>query len=205
MVFDPYVYPGTTVLKNKFHTKNRNFLQKIERPFTAKRSEEFQKQPLPEKIDYEYFKSIHSYIFQDIYEWAGKQRTVDLAKDGHIFCRANEIESTAENIFNRLNKENNFKGTTKKELANKLSSLFFEINELHPFREGNGRTQREFLKNIAKINNYELSFRNISSEEMIEISINKDTTILTGKFNEGLSPKTKKRELKKHKVQEREK
>ena len=204
MAFDPYVYPGTTVLKNKFHTKDRNFLQKIEKPFTAKRTEEFKKQPLPEKIDYEYFKSIHAYIFQDIYEWAGKQRTVDLAKDGHIFCRVKDIEDTARNIFSKINKENNFKGTTKKELANKLSNLFFELNELHPFREGNGRTQREFLKNIAKINNYELSFRNISSEEMIEISINKDTPILTVKINAGLSPKTKKRSLKKHKEQERE-
>lgn len=73
MAFNSYVYPGTTILKNKFHTKDRNFLQKIERPFTAKRTEEFQKQPLPEKIDYEYFKSIHGYIFQDIYEWAGEQ------------------------------------------------------------------------------------------------------------------------------------
>ena len=73
MAFDPYVYLGTKALKNKFHTKNRNFLQKIERPFTIKRSEEF---------DYIYFKSIHKYIFQDIYEWAGKQRTVDLAKEG---------------------------------------------------------------------------------------------------------------------------
>lgn len=75
---------------------------------------------------------------------------------------------------------------------------------MHPFREGNGRTQREFLKNIAKINNYELSFRNISNEEMIEISINKDMKILADKFNEGLSIKSKKIELKKHKEQERE-
>ena len=91
MSFDPYVYLGTTVLKNKFHTKDRNFFQKIERPFTIKRSEEFDKKHLPEKFDDIYSKSIHKYIFQDIYEWAGEQRTVDVVKDGHIFCRVKEM------------------------------------------------------------------------------------------------------------------
>lgn len=186
MSFDPYVYPGTTVLKNKFHTKDKNFLQKIERPFTIKRSEEFDKEPLPEKFDYSYLKSIHKYIFQDIYEWAGEQRTVDLAKDGHIFCRVAEVEAVAESIFDRLNRENNFKGSTKKELAGKLSDLFFEINELHPFREGNGRTQRQFLSNLAKTNGFELDFRNISSEEMTRISADKDKKRMEEKINENL-------------------
>lgn len=199
MAFDPYVYPGTTVLKNKFHTKDRNFLQKIERPFTIKRSEEFDKKHLPEKFDYIYFKSIHRYIFQDIYEWAGEQRTVDLAKDGHVFCRVTEIESTAEKIFSKLDKENNFKNLTKEELSHKLSDLFFEVNQLHPFREGNGRTQRQFLSNLAKINGYELDFKNISSDEMIKISVNKDKKSMIEKINENLKTISRKKELKKKK------
>ena len=84
------------------------------------------------------------------------------------------------------NKEKKFKGSSKKELANKLSSLFFKMNELHPFQEGNGRTQRQFLSNLAKTNGFELDFRNISSEEMTRISADKNKKRMEEKINENL-------------------
>ena len=129
---------------------------------------------------------------------------MDLAKDGHIFCRVTEIESTAEKIFSKLDKENNFKNSTKEELSHKLSDLFFEVNQLHPFREGNGRTQRQFLSNLAKINGYELDFKNISSDEMIKISVNKDKKSMIEKINENLKTISRKKELKKNKEKDLE-
>ena len=204
MAFDPYVYPGTSVLKNKFHVKSDSFLYKIERAFTIKRSEEFQKQSLPKKFDYDYFKSIHRYIFQDIYEWAGEQRTVDLAKNNHIFCRVNEIETSAEKIFAKLEKEKKFKGSSKNKLAEKLSELFFELNQLHPFREGNGRTQKQFLNSIAKFNNYELDFKNFTKEEMIDISIREDRQAFSEKLIQNFKPKSKTKEFNKNRKKELE-
>lgn len=196
---DPYVYPGTTVLRNKLNIKDDKELKIKERGLTTSRIEEFSIKELPKEFDFEYLKSIHKYIFQDIYEWAGEVRKGDISKGNSLFCKAVYIESYASDIFKNLKNKKYFKDIKdKKILSEKLAETFSDINALHPFREGNGRTQREYIRSLAKYNGYELSFTNISKQEMIELSsLSLESKKLAEKFYEGLSElKDLKKEIK---------
>lgn len=168
---DPYVYPGTEILKNKFNCRNKEEFNILERNATAKRLKDIREMEAIGNFNFEHLKKIHKYIFQDVYSWAGEIRNVDISKGNSLFCKSEHIESYASDIFRNLKRENYFKDIDNKEiLSKKLAETFLDINALHPFREGNGRTQREFIRSLAKFNGYELSFSNISKEEMIKLS-----------------------------------
>lgn len=170
-MIDPYVYMGTEVLKNKFGIKDGAKLREIERGLTSQKALKFLKKELPKKFDLDYLKKIHKYIFGDIYEWAGKQRTVDIIKENAFFCKAVNINSYADEVFGKLERKNFLRDITDKKLfSEELAELFLDINALHCFREGNGRTQRIFIINLAKYNGYQLSFKSITNEDMIKLS-----------------------------------
>lgn len=166
---DQYCYPNSRVLKNKLGIKNNNKLHDRERDLSSLRALELFEHPAAGCFDFEHLKTIHAYLFQDIYDWAGKVRTVDIAK-GNLFCKCFAIESEAERIFNELKSEKYLKDLAVNEFAKRLAYYLAEINVLHPFREGNGRTQREFIRQLAYENNYFLSYAGITPDEMIEAS-----------------------------------
>lgn len=87
--------------------------------------------------------SIHKYLFQDVYEWAGKIRLVDIAKS-NMFCKVQFIDAQANEIFGNLKFDNFLNGISREEFVGKSAYYFFEINALHPFRDGNV-TQRHQL------------------------------------------------------------
>jgi len=171
---DKYVYINSEVLKNKFGIIDEKELARKERTKSSIRLLEILdgEAKIKHTFDLEHLQKIHKYLFQDIYTWAGKIRDVDIAKGDTLFCKAINIDNFSKEIFSKLQRENFFKGTTKKEeLVEKLATLFLDINALHPFREGNGRSQREFIRELAEERGYNLDFKNISKEEMIELSI----------------------------------
>lgn len=169
---DPYCYPGTNVLKNKLDIHDTNELYEEERNLSNLRAEELIMNGLPDKptFDFAYIKKIHKYLFQDVYDWAGKVRTVDIAK-GNLFCRCFAIDAEANRIFTELKHDKYLSDLNIGTFAKKLAYYFAEINALHPFREGNGRTQREFIRQLAFQNNYFLSYRGITKDEMITASV----------------------------------
>ncbi|EFE87970.1 Fic/DOC family protein [Fusobacterium periodonticum] len=172
---DPYVYPGTEILINKYGIKNYEELIEIEKIITSSVWQDISegKIKINKTFDYKHLKSLHRELFKEIYEWAGKERTVDISKAGTLFCRAMFIEEEANRIFSRLKKDNFFKDIKDKmEFSEKLGQVFLDINMLHPFREGNGRSQRLFISDLARENGYDLEWENISKEIMIEISRN---------------------------------
>src|SRR5207302_8748423 len=108
---------------------------------------------------------IHSYLFRDVYDWAGGYRTVPLAKaefagGGRItrFAPPESIEAELLKIFDQLAKERFLQGLPRKDFVSKIAILLSEINRIHPFREGNGRTQRTFVSQLAQRLGYELHF-----------------------------------------------
>jgi cell filamentation protein len=119
-----------------------------------------------------HLQSIHKYLFQDIYSWAGKIRTVDIAK-GNIFCLVQFIESQFGEIYKRLRKDNYLKDIADKEImATKIAYYLSEINTIHPFREGNGRTQRLYCHQLCQNNGrYALDFSKVTKDQMIEASV----------------------------------
>lgn len=163
-----YCYPGTDVLKNKLNIHDRDELSVTERDITALRMLQLEKDPIHGQFDFEHLKSIHYFIFRDIYDWAGKVRTVDISK-GVTFCHAEYIEIAAENLFKEL-KNDNSKIMGRTELIGFLAHYIGELNAIHPFREGNGRSQRTFINELASSHGYYLDFSKITNQEMIEAS-----------------------------------
>ena len=100
---DPYGYPNTHILRNKFNIKDNDELQTAERRLSKYRAAELMNAPIRGQFDFTHLCKIHAYLFQDIYDWAGKVRTVDIAK-GNLFCRYFAIDSEASRIFTELKK-----------------------------------------------------------------------------------------------------
>ncbi len=161
-----YCYKGTDVLINKLNITNEKDLYCAERELVLYRTFELNENPLKGNFDFKYLKDIHKYLFQDIYRWAGDVRNCNIAKQD-LFCLFENIESYSNEIFNKLKKEKYYVEYDNETTLDKLVELFADINALHPFREGNGRTQRLFIELLAKINGIDLDLTNVTKKEMI--------------------------------------
>ena len=166
---DPYCYPNSRTLKNKLNIRDFDRLWEAERRLVKYREVELLNGGINGRFNFEHLKRIHRYLFQDVYDWAGEVRTVDIAK-GNLFCRCFAIEAEAERIFGELKQEKYLRDLKAGEFAKRLAYYLAEVNALHPFREGNGRTQREFIRQLAYQNGYFLSYAGITAEEMVEAS-----------------------------------
>ncbi len=122
--------------------------------------------PLKGKLDFEHLKAIHGYLFQDLFYWAGKARTVAIAKD-NLFCLPQYIETYAKDIFTKLKNDKFYQGYEKDQFIDAITNLLADINALHPFREGNGRTQREFIRYVGMLNGYGFDWSKVSENENI--------------------------------------
>lgn len=164
-----YCYPKTDLLINKFDILDGDILFQFERKLVALRQAELNSNSVKGMLDFNHFRAIHKYLFQDIFWWAGEVRNCNIAKRD-LFCLVEHIDSYATDIFERLHSDNFYIELSNDDTIKKIVTLFGDINALHPFREGNGRTQREFVSMLAKINGLEIDFQSISEEEMIEAS-----------------------------------
>lgn len=96
------------------------------------------------------YRALHQHLFQDIYEWAGQDRTVNLGKQGSLFVHASYIANGLNAVFKELGEKNNFRGLNSEEFFDRLGHHMNEINAVHPFREGNGRTMRLHAAQIGR-------------------------------------------------------
>ena len=164
---DFYCYPDSAVLKNKLDIKDWETLEKAEREITGLKAVQFSDSPFQDELDFNYIKKLHKFLFQDIYNWAGETRKVDISK-GNIFCQHELIEVNADFLMNELKAENYLLDTT--DIVKRLAYYLGDLNSIHPFREGNGRIQRLFVAELARRAGYDLDFSGITPEEMIVAS-----------------------------------
>ncbi|MGZ4023288.1 MAG: Fic/DOC family protein, partial [Flavisolibacter sp.] len=113
-------------------------------------------------------------MFQDVYEWAGEARQVNISKGGTHFLPCSLIERGAHSVFSSLKIANHLEGLPPDEFSKRAGHYLGEINHIHPFREGNGRTQREFINHLAQKNGYYIEWKNVTQKQMIEASIEAD-------------------------------
>ena len=165
-----YCYPNSFVLKNRFNITNSEQLEIAEREYTALSIAEIKYTPVKGNLDLEHLQTIHKQIFNDIYDWAGELRTVNISK-GNSFYNHMYILEGAEEIFSKLKREDYLIGISKADIYDKLAYYLGEINVLHPFREGNGRALRVFIEYLAQVAGYSIDFSDISDIEMIEASV----------------------------------
>jgi cell filamentation protein len=165
-VEDIYCYSGTSVLRNKLDLTDQQELDQFEGEITTLRLVELQENPIAGQFDLAHLKKLHFHIFQDIYDWAGELRTVDISRENSRFAHAQFIESAAKSLFNKLQQEHFLKGLTIDQFALRAAHYLSEINVLHPFREGNGRAQRAFITQLCKEVGYSLDYSDLEQHEL---------------------------------------
>lgn len=145
-VADPYCYPGTSVLKNIPGLREQTALDTFEAAATAQRADE----PLPPgRLSVTHYRAIHRHLFQDVYAWAGKFRTTRIGKNGSAFCYPENIGREMRRLFMGFRQRGRLRGLPRKEFVTAAAKFLSTLNAIHPFREGNGRTQTIFLVLMA--------------------------------------------------------
>lgn len=181
--YNLYFYPNG-VMKNLYHIKDDEQLYDIETTFTKTKSRTLDK--VQGNFDFEHLKSINKYLLCGVYQWAGEPRKIDIFKEENgnenSFIHWGDIDKYAEKIFNNLKQSNfleDFK-ENKNKFAKKLCDLYLDINYMHAFVEGNGRTQNEFIKQLALRNGYSLDIeskmQNLKREEYYSLFKEYDLT-----------------------------
>jgi len=136
------------ILNNLANIEDEKILLVFESLKVSKRIEELIDKPIKIK-DSDSLLKIHYFLFQDVYEWAGQVRVVNISKDGKPFFNKERFHIAFKYLDTLISEYRKIRKTNKAELAKKLAVILENINYLHPFREGNGRTQREFLRILA--------------------------------------------------------
>jgi cell filamentation protein, protein adenylyltransferase len=165
---DPHVYPGTATLRNRFNYTDPAKLDRAERRLAADRAT----QPIPRgSFDLPHLCAIHRHLFQDIYDWAGELRTVEISKGSQQFQFRQFIETGMADVHRRLVRSRFLHGLSPTGFAEQAAVILGDINYIHPFREGNGRTQLQYLKQLAQDAGYTLDLAWINGPRWIEASM----------------------------------
>jgi cell filamentation protein len=177
-----YTDSKTGVLRNLADITDEDILLFVESGAVTKRVRELYVNPIIIKNTHSLF-VIHKHLFQDIYAWAGKQRIVEISKDGKQFFPTSHFENAFRYIDTLILGYKKIRKTDKQKLAQKLAEILDNVNYLHPFREGNGRAQREFLRLLALEKGLTLNLNppdNTSVyDRYMQGTINSDTKTLT--------------------------
>ena len=166
-----YCYTDTEIFKNKFSIQDPTLLSEAESEFSAQRLLELEAEPLKGRFSLSYLQNIHNYIFQDIYPFAGKLRTEDISKGDTMFARSQHIKGYTNTILTELKKEVYLKGLPLSKFPNRIAYYMAELNIIHPFREGNGRAIREFIRSLAANCGYTINWNTIDKNILLNASI----------------------------------
>lgn len=165
---DPYCYPDTQVLRNKAGLTDADALEQFETAMTFARSEE----PLPAgRLSITHYCAIHHHLFQDVYDWVGKLRTVRLTKGASTFCYPENIAREMRELFSWLRKRRYLRGLRPADFSRDAAHFLAELNAIHPFREGNGRTQLTFLALVANRADHPLDLDQLDPDAMLDAMI----------------------------------
>ena len=186
-----YCYPNTNVLRNKLGIRDNAELLEAEKRLVALRLAELQKKPIRGKYDFGHLKAIHRHPFQDIYDWAGQERTVDIGK-GNIFCLVSNLQSYGETVFAKYFSQCFAAKDDMNQFVKVFAENYGDLNALHPFREGNGRAQREFARTLCIKCGYDFNIICSTHREMIaasRLSFDKcDNSLLEKVFSRAVVP-----------------
>ena len=166
-----YCYPDSNVLKNKLNIRDNKLLKTAEEEITLIKQMELLKNPIKGNFSKAHLMNIHKFIFEDIYSFAGKIRREQISKADTLFYPPNLIDRELDKVFAKIKEKNMLKETDEEKIFDNLAYLMAELNIIHPFREGNGRSIREFIRLMAKRMGYDLNWGNVDREELLEASI----------------------------------
>ena len=166
-----YFVEGELTLPNKLGIEDAEELKRAEEEIVSARMVELMSTPPTLPFDFNRLKWIHQKLFSDIYDFAGKVRAVRIAKEDSVFCYPEYIEDSQRDIFSHLKEENYLAGLPRKEFITKFAKLADDLNALHPFREGNGRAIRLFLKQLAEHADWYVAYEDMDGQKLLEANI----------------------------------
>jgi cell filamentation protein len=168
---DPHSEPGNQCPKNFFDIANYSELLSIEAPLVAKRAGELDDLGVTGKFDSVHLCAIHHDLFQDVFPWAGELRLVNISKDNSRFAPALHIATALADVMEKLRCESLLANLSLQKFAERAAYYLGEINAIHPFREGNGRAQREFIRQLGVHAGHPLSWAGFTERQMTDASI----------------------------------
>ena len=166
-----YCYPDTNILKNKLNIKDNKLLKTAEEEITLIKQMELLKNPIKGNFSKSHLMNIHRFIFDDIYPFAGKIRREQISKADTMFYPPDLINRELDKVFSKIKEQDMLSEKNGEKIFDNLAYVMAELNIIHPFREGNGRTIREFIRLMAKRLNYNLNWGNVDKGKILEASI----------------------------------
>ena len=166
-----YCYPDSNVLINKLNIRDNKILKTAEEEITLIKQMELLKNPIKGNFTKAHLMNIHKFIFEDIYPFAGKIRREQISKADTLFYPPNLIDRELDKVFAKIKEKNMLKETDREKVFDNLAYVMAELNIIHPFREGNGRSIREFIRIMAKRMGYDINWGNVDKDEILEASI----------------------------------
>jgi cell filamentation protein len=148
VTWDPYLDLQSGLLRNRLGITDARALRHVEAELTTSRIYDLIRSPIPGAYDLAHLRAFHRQIFQDLYDWAGELRTVSIGR-GRLFSLPQHLEADAGELFGWLARAEYLRGRDRAAFVDDLTELYADLNALHPFRDGNGRTQRAFLGQLA--------------------------------------------------------
>jgi cell filamentation protein len=168
---DPYIDDKTGVLKNLLDITSTKELEAAEADITAAVIASIPDRPAVGNFDLDHLKNIHWELFNAIYSWAGEIRTVEIAKENTRFANSDVLKQAAKKLFDKLHVENLLKDLPRDQYIKRLAHYYSEINVLHPFREGNGRTERVFFSQLVAEAGNRLAWESMGADENLRACI----------------------------------
>lgn len=163
-------YEGTTCLVNKFDIRDEVRLSEVEAQITFAKAALLEDNLVDVSFGFSHFKKIHEFLFCDLYDWAGKTRTVNISKKKTKFADFKLIEEIGNKLFSKV--ENGYLSNLSFDsFVERIANLYNDINNLHPFREGNGRTQRIYFTQLIRHYGYDINFSEVDVDFLMIATI----------------------------------
>lgn len=159
-----YCYKDTNVLKNHFGLRNGDQLRKIETDISAVRQNSLLEEPITGRFSSTHLCRIHRYLFGDVYPFAGHFRREDIMKGMTRFLSHKEVKQKVREVLAMLCEERYLQGLPFDRFVERSAYFLAELNYIHPFREGNGRTTREFMRLLFAKNGYEVFWDRVETD-----------------------------------------
>ena len=166
-----YCYPDSDVLRNKLGIRNKDELKQVEEEFTAVRQLALLQQPLNGRFTKTHLLRIHRFLFEDVYPFAGQIRREQISKGDTLFYPPNVIDRELNRVFAAIHEKRILSETELQRQIKNLSYTMAELNIIHPFREGNGRSIRELVRCMGLEYGIQINWGNTSREELLNTAV----------------------------------
>ena len=169
---DPHFDSVNGILRNLRGFTDQAHLDRFERRQSFAALIDLELNPVRGSFDQAHLQAIHRRIFEKVYPWAGELRRVNISRPAsYPFTLIPFLQRNLDEVFAKLASEGHLQALATVAFVDRNAVYLGALNTLHPFREGNGRTQREFIRELAQEAGHILDWSRVAQKQMVEASI----------------------------------